>query len=50
MLIFLIRRGGYPVRPYPFDRFRLSLRRKKKIARAFRRLDSLERALKASVK
>lgn len=45
LLLFLVRRG-FPVKPYPFDRFRLSLRRRRKVARAFRRLDAIERAAK----
>lgn len=48
LLLFLVRRG-FPVKPYPFDRFRLSLRRRKKVARAFRRLDRIESELRESV-
>ena len=45
LLLFLVRRR-YPVRTHPFDRYSLSCTRRKKIRRAFRRLDAIERHTK----
>ena len=47
MLLFLVRRR-YPVRPMPFDRYRVSPRRQKKIRRAFERLATIERNIRAT--
>jgi hypothetical protein len=44
LLSVLIRRG-FPVRPYPFDRYRISITRRRKIREAFQRLEAIERTL-----
>ena len=44
LLIFLIRRG-FPVRPYSFDRYRISITRRKKIRETFQRLEAIELTL-----
>jgi hypothetical protein len=43
-LLFLVK-FGFPVRPNPYRRYRLSVRRRARIRAAFRRLDEVERTI-----
>lgn len=48
LLVFLVRRG-FPVQLRPYEHYRVSRRKSRKIAEAFRRLERVEAAIRESV-